>query len=527
VLHAGLSHARLSREWLSGTAVARIAAALSRLGLACAAMAAIPAGAAPQHPEVLIVVNAESAISTAIGEYYRERRNIPASNVVRLSVPIADTTLSDPAQEIIDRETFIEKIRDPIEEFLTRTGLAETVEVIVTTKGVPLRVRQSAQRPNPAPLRDVRDASVDAELALLFSRRDGAAGVAAAVNPYFNSRESFAAFRKRHPTSPLRYLTARLTAYQDPGGSEDAVPRDVRQLIEAAQGRESGRIYLIDEDPTQPGSRTPGNRLLLAPAAAALRALGLTVFHDRAPGFRFDVPEIGGYASWGSNDQHDAGRPFYGEIGGRRYPGNFAPRAISVDIVSSNARSFVHPPAYGQSLVADLVRMGAGGVAGHVAEPMLAAIARPHILLRRYAQGVPAVEAYFRSIPYLGWMNLYVGDPLMRLDRKARADPADLDGDGIPDASDNCTEIPNPDQRDTNGDGYGNLCDADVNGDGRVTTSWGGPPYGDVELIQITIDRGGYEADHDLDGDGAVDITDVAWASSVVFLPPGPRGRAP
>jgi hypothetical protein len=248
------------------------------------------------------------------------------------------------------------------------------------------------------------------------------------------------------------------------------------------------------------------------------------VFHDRNPAFRFDVHELGGYASWGSNDRHDSGVPFYGEIGGRRFPGTFAARAVTADIVSFNARSFVHPPRYGQSLVADLIGMGAAGAAGHVAEPMLAAVARPHILLRRYAQGIPAAEAYFRSIPYLGWMNVYIGDPLMKLDRKASADPADLDGDGIPDERDNCTEIPNPDQRDTNGDGYGNPCDADVDGDGRVTTTWGAPPYGDVESIQITIARGVYSPDHDLDGDGKVDGDDVAWASAVLFLKPGPSG---
>jgi uncharacterized protein (TIGR03790 family) len=512
------------------TVIVRASAASSRLALACVAMAAPLAGAASggetRHPEVLIVVNSESAISKAIGEYYRERRKIPTSNVVQIPLPLADATLSDAAQEVIDRRAFIEQIRDPIEKFLTETGLAETIEIIVTTKGIPLRVHEKTRRANPSVLRDIRSASVDAELALLFSGRDGEPGVATTVNPYFNSKESFAAFRRRHPESPLRYLTARLTAYQDPpeAESDGRVPRDVKSLIDAAQGRESGRIYLIDEDPTQPGNRAPGNRLLLAPAAATLGALGLTVFHDRNPAFRFDVHEIGGYASWGSNDRNDSGAPFYGEIGGRRFPGTFAARAVTADIVSFNARSFVHPPRYGQSLVADLIRMGAAGAAGHVAEPMLAAVARPHILLGRYAQGVPAAEAYFRSIPYLGWVNVYIGDPLMKLDRKPPADPTDLDGDGIPDEHDNCTELPNPDQRDTNGDGYGNPCDADVDGDGRVTTTWGAPPYGDVESIQITIARGVYSPDHDLDGDGKVDGDDVAWASAVLFLKPGPSG---
>jgi hypothetical protein len=42
----------------------------------------------------------------------------------------------------------------------------------------------------------------------------------------------------------------------------------------------------------------------------------------------------------------------------------------------------------------------------------------------------------------------------------------DTDGDGIPDATDNCLLTYNPDQKDTDGDGLGDLCDADADGDG-------------------------------------------------------------
>ena len=44
----------------------------------------------------------------------------------------------------------------------------------------------------------------------------------------------------------------------------------------------------------------------------------------------------------------------------------------------------------------------------------------------------------------------------------------DIDGDGTPDASDNCPNIPNVDQLDSNGDGIGDACDLclDADGDG-------------------------------------------------------------
>jgi gliding motility-associated-like protein len=63
----------------------------------------------------------------------------------------------------------------------------------------------------------------------------------------------------------------------------------------------------------------------------------------------------------------------------------------------------------------------------------------------------------------------------------------DKDNDGIADKDDNCPDIPNPDQKDTDGDGQGDVCDTDDDGDGIP----------DVD-----------ETDDDLDGDGKPNYLD-------------------
>lgn len=83
----------------------------------------------------------------------------------------------------------------------------------------------------------------------------------------------------------------------------------------------------------------------------------------------------------------------------------------------------------------------------------------------------------------------------------ATATAADRDRDGVEDTFDNCLWEPNPDQRDSDRDGFGNRCDADLSGDGRVSTL-------DFPLFAAAF--GGTSADADFDGDGRVTSVDFA-----------------
>ena len=85
--------------------------------------------------------------------------------------------------------------------------------------------------------------------------------------------------------------------------------------------------------------------------------------------------------------------------------------------------------------------------------------------------------------------------------------PADSDGDGIPYEVDNCLEVANPLQIDTNQDGYGNACDPDLNNDGTT----GGTDFS-LFLLAYNSAPGspGFSLDADFTGDGLVDDADFA-----------------
>jgi pimeloyl-ACP methyl ester carboxylesterase len=95
---------------------------------------------------------------------------------------------------------------------------------------------------------------------------------------------------------------------------------------------------------------------------------------------------------------------------------------------------------------------------------------------------------------------------------------ADSDGDGIPDIRDNCIGVFNPDQRDSDGDGFGNRCDADLNNDGAVNMA-------DLDLFRQRF--GSSDPDADLNGDGVVNFADLAIFRSLFGQPPGPSALAP
>ena len=103
------------------------------------------------------------------------------------------------------------------------------------------------------------------------------------------------------------------------------------------------------------------------------------------------------------------------------------------------------------------------------------------------------------------------------LDPALCAPAADSDGDGVVDGTDNCSVVANPDQTDSNGDGLGNACDADLNDDCSVN-------FGDLAVLKAAFFPNPFLADADFNGDGLVNFGDLAFMKSTFFngANPGP-----
>jgi hypothetical protein len=107
--------------------------------------------------------------------------------------------------------------------------------------------------------------------------------------------------------------------------------------------------------------------------------------------------------------------------------------------------------------------------------------------------------------------------------------PPDADADGVPDTGDSCTQRPNGplaganDQLDTDGDGFGNVCDCDFDQDGSCNVNDFSPAF--LTDIISGSDSG---VGTDMNGDGSVNVDDFFFfLSGFLAGVPGPSAFAP
>jgi uncharacterized protein (TIGR03790 family) len=369
---------------------------------------------------VLVVVNEQSADSGRIGDHYARVRRVPPEQVLRIRVEAADE---------IGRPAFEAQIESPITRWLLQHAAQDRILYIVLTKGIPLRIKGTTGREGTV-------ASVDSELTVLYRRLTGADTPLPGriANPYFPGAAEVAQAKTFTRQAFDLYLVTRLDGY---------TVADVIGLIDrgAAPARE-GRILLDQQgDPNAPAG---DNWLKSAAGRLTASGFGGRVTLDTSADFVTGASNLLGYYSWGSNDHG---------MKTRRVGLGFVPGALAGTYVSTDARTFVEPPAgwtlgtWGertsyyagspQSLTGDLIREGVTGVAGQVAEPFLDATIRPDILFPAYLAGFNLAESFYLAMPYLSWQTVVIGDPLC-----APFPRQPLNADDIDKGIDPATELP-------------------------------------------------------------------------------------
>jgi uncharacterized protein (TIGR03790 family) len=331
------------------------------------------------YSDVAVIVNANSTFSQAIGTYFKSQRNIPDQNII---------TIHCSSAEEVDAAEF-NSMRSQIESYLQANNLVDSINYLVTTKGVPLKINRGETCSTNSP-----SASVESELMCILGSYAGYIGANGRYySPYYSKNQHFS-----RATQGI-YLVTRLDAY---------TTQEVFDLIDRsgpATRVSSNSCYVLDQDPTWNASAEFLNDYMTT-ARNLLAERGKNVELNSDSVYVTSRKGVLGYVSWGSNDRNADNFTTHA------LPLNsWSPGAIVETYVSTSARSFENPPSYGQSLIADLIEEGVSGAKGYVYEPFTSSIADPSVLFDRYAAGYNLAESYFMASRYVSWMDVVIGDP--------------------------------------------------------------------------------------------------------------------
>jgi uncharacterized protein (TIGR03790 family) len=331
------------------------------------------------YNDVLVIINTNSDISDSVGKYFANARKIPEQNIVCITAP---------TNEEIDSVQF-ENIRQQIESALISRNLKDSINYIVTTKGIPLKVVRKTPYSN---------SSFENELTLILGPYAYWIGRAGKVfSTYYKKHENFTRSKFGF------YIVTRLDGYTF---------HDIKGLIDRASiipnSISSTAQFVLDMDPMWTSTPELNGNMQLA--TDSLRSRGITSYLDTTTTFVTEQTNVLGYVSFGSNDNFDH---LYAT---NAIPRNtYLPGAIAETYVSTSARSFALPETYGQSLIADLIAEGVTAVKGYAYEPYSNSMADVSTLFPMYVDGYTIGESFYSASRFLSWMDVVIGDPKFRL----------------------------------------------------------------------------------------------------------------
>lgn len=369
-------------------------------GLTCAS-----AGATPGPDSVAVVANIGHSGGKALLAEYGDRRHIPSSQRCTVDVP--------PFVDI-DALDFRNKVALPLLQCLLAGKALERIEAIVLLRGMPRRVAidfgDGTLKVSLAAALSIYQTTVGDKAEPILGKSPGFKGLcgdgvpcwaATWKNPYQNGPFAPDWHRKTGVISWKMWLVTALDGYTD---------KDARLLIDAAIAAEN----LGDN------TKDLKARWLLMKGADSARGVLDSEFADvkqQLSGYvpgpvvveKFQNDLVGEHLLAFVTGTSKLGKTIEGNT--------FAPGALVDNLTSLGAvpTNFNAPEAGGQQAqvsIARWVRAGATGVHGTVAEPLNNCFPSRHFLVD-YASGATLAEAYWANLPFVYWMNLIIGDPMV------------------------------------------------------------------------------------------------------------------
>jgi uncharacterized protein (TIGR03790 family) len=351
-------------------------------------------------------------------------------------------------------------------------ALTPDIDVIVTTKGLPVRIQTTESFPSyPASYTDPqgdahnvystswrRYSSLESELTrvdtistwkqMLDQTWWDTTLPSAARNPYYNAAT---AFNRGNPAFQGIRLTSRLDGF---------TVADVTASIDRAQQAFVGPFsFVVDDDPSK-SYDLMGNLVnqVLAPRSEPY------LYDDTSTFVGVSQGPVIGYVSHGRNQSSTPPGYILDSANGLQF--DLAAGAVFHTWESYNAYSFTPGGNYaGQGLVAEWLARGGTAGAGNVQEPGANAVSvtNEDIMFRMLLDGYTWAEAAWSATNQLSFVNTVVGDPLL-VWRPLM--PGDADMDGLVGSADLARLAANWGA--VGGSGGAMWGAGDFNGDGRV-----------------------------------------------------------
>jgi len=503
-----------------------------------------------QEDQVLVLYNADdtSEIGLDLANYYK---------TFHPNVHLQPLTSGDPGNPLstndqVSADYYLNTIRPAVLNALQAAG-ASQIQCIVTTKGLPLRIKVDDSVP-PQGAQWVQYSSLESELTridlidseiMMGNQTWFPAGIGQhSENLYFGAywdHFSWPPERIRRDNEPFTSagndgmrLTTRLDGYDF---------ADVQGIIDRSQNvfvdPSAPQYVVVDDDPA-------GVLNLMAELTAGLGDQACSDSTGQAVTVGVPTPSrpVIGYVSHGTNDSGellggDNGDPSTGyipeQLGDPQSGLLLADGAVFMTYESFNAWTFdpwvLQPRGEGgyyipeddqQGLLAQWLAIGGTAGIGHVFEPEPGAydgtVANEDIVFDMLLDGYTWAEAAWRSMQQVSFVNTVIGDPLM-----VWQIAGDMNGDRVLDHQDidllydnlGGPGVPSAPIYDLDGDG-----DADIDDMTYLVRTILGSEFGDFNLdmklneIDLTVlatyfNTTGNWSTGDASGDGFIDLTDL------------------